>query len=460
MELRLDRSGDAAAPRHEPGTRADHVSPGRAMILTAMTNGVGVVLALATSAILARMLGPVGRGEYAVILAWGSTIVTCGHLGLNYAIPCHVASSFERSRAIAGSGLLIAIAATAAVSAGAWASLPLLLSAQTQQTIDVARRVVPALALTMAGSGAVVAVLQGMGRFAAWNAIRVSQKVGWLGLLICCAALGLNTASAYATASAASYLLVLPVAALLITRWTKPGPWIDRRTCRDLLGYALPSWVASLPLLLSRRLDQLVLGAFAAPDVLGLYAVAASVASLLGTLVAAVANVAIPHLAGIVALEERKRLATKYVRMTVLVTASSGAVLCLGTPVMIPLFFGRQFYPAIPVAFVLIIAAVADGVSRVTEDALVGLGSPRALLRAECLCCAVMAGCLAVTLRVSPLYGAAISATVGYTSAALAAVWECRALVGGGWWDYLAPRRADLAALASTAQDTLARIWA
>jgi O-antigen/teichoic acid export membrane protein len=439
---------------------AARMSPVRSIVVTTLTNCCGVVLALGTSAILARTLGPAGRGEYAAILNWVSASAAFGQLGLGYAIPCHVASSSTRTRAIATSGVLIAAVATTIVTAVVWGCLPWLLRAQSQQTVDTARQVLPALALAIAVYAALLAVLQGLGRFSTWNVMRLSQGVGWLVILICCAALGLRTASAYTRASTASYLVLLPIAAVLIARSTKFAPWTDRRSFRDLLRYALPSWVASLPLFLTRRLDQLALAAFAAPHVLGLYAVAASVTSLLGTFVAAVANVALPHLAGVAAQEERRRLAAKYVRTTVLITVLAGALLFFGLPVLIAIFFGRRFYPAIPVASILTVAAVADGVGRVAEDALIGFGSPRALLKAELLGGGVVAGCLALTLRVSPLYGAAFSAAAGYAVAALVAVWECRALVGGNWSDYLAPRRADLAALVSTAQHTLSRVFA
>src|SRR3990172_8196935 len=127
MEGRREKTRDGGIPSLEPGTLAARMSPGRSIVVTTLTNCCGVVLALATSAILARTLGPAGRGEYAAILNWASTSTAFGQLGLSYAIPCHVASSPARTRAIAASGGLIAAAATTIMTTAVWGCLPWLL---------------------------------------------------------------------------------------------------------------------------------------------------------------------------------------------------------------------------------------------------------------------------------------------------------------------------------------------
>jgi O-antigen/teichoic acid export membrane protein len=381
---------------------------------TAAANGALSLIGLLTGMLAARLLGPEGRGQLAAAQAWPLFLATLGSFGLTEAVAYFVARAPSRARAALATGLVLAIPFTlAAVVAGVWL-LPRALSRQTADVQGVAMLcllLVPLLTLSTAPSQA----LRGVGRYRAWNLLRLVTPLAWLGALLAVQGTGNASISTLALAFIGATALAAVVTHLYA--WpTLAGPVLaDRGLVRPLLAYSAPTMAATIPRWLNLRLDQLIVIALLDARALGLYVVAVAWSSAAHPLAEVVAHNAVPALAGAKDPWQRARLVYRAGAVAAIATS---VLLLAVTPALLPSIFGAEFRAAVPVALVMVLAGAVEAANAVGAECLRGVGRPRAVLFAECVGLAVTV----VTLPVLVVLG-------GIMGAACATLLSCSAIV-------------------------------
>ena len=150
---------------------------------TAAANGALAVVGLLTGMLAARLLGAEGRGQLAAAQAWPLFLATLGSFGLTEAIAYFVARSPSRARAALATGLLLAVPVHPRRGRGRRVAAPAMLRGQTtevQQVATLCLVLVPLLTLSAAPSQA----LRGVGRYRAWNVLRLVTPLAWLATLV------------------------------------------------------------------------------------------------------------------------------------------------------------------------------------------------------------------------------------------------------------------------------------
>jgi O-antigen/teichoic acid export membrane protein len=364
----------------------------------------------------ARLLGAEGRGELAAAQAWPLFLATLGSFGLTEAIAYFGARSPSRARAALATGLLLAVPfILVAVVAGAWL-LPRLLRGQTmevQQVATLCLALVPLLMLSAAPSQA----LRGVGRYRAWNVLRLVTPLAWLVTLV--AVRGTDYATVHTLALA--FIGATALAALvthLHAWWTLAGPAAPERSLvRPMLAYSAPTMAATIPHWLNLRLDQLIVIALLDARALGLYVVAVAWSSAAHPLAAVVAHNAVPALAGAKDTWLRARLVY---RAGAVAAIGTSVLLLVATPTLLPLIFGVEFRSAVPVALVMVLAGAVEAINAVGAECLRGVGRPRAVLLAEGAGLAVTAVALPVLVLLGGIIGAACASLLSYSVILLA----------------------------------------
>src|SRR5712691_7326914 len=84
-------------------------------------------LGLISGTLLARLLGPTGRGELAAVLLWPGILTVVGSVGLTDAMVYVTAREPGRQRAVFATGALIALVQSAALMIAGHFLLPLVL---------------------------------------------------------------------------------------------------------------------------------------------------------------------------------------------------------------------------------------------------------------------------------------------------------------------------------------------
>jgi O-antigen/teichoic acid export membrane protein len=391
----------------------------------------------------ARLLGPHGRGELAAIQTWPGFIGSLAMLGTHDAVAYYSARSPSEAGSYLGSAMLIALASSFPFMLVGYALMPLLLHAQSSNTVWAGRwylLVAPVYALV----GLPRYPFQGRADFVPWNAMRIAPNVLWIAVLLMAWARALATPTFLAGANlVALALLVLPFALFTLRRI--PGPFRpDPRKFPSLLTYGLPCMATMVPQTLNIRLDQMLMAALLPPRDLGLYVVAVAWSGAVAPLLGALSAVTMPAVASAESHHQGTRRFAVGVRaattLALLLALAIGAI----TPIAIVMLFGGAFTSAVPVALVLVPAAAVLGLNGVLQEGLRGLGRPYAVLRAEVAGLAVTALGLAATLRTMGIMGAALASLLGYSTVSVALLFSARRYAGTSATTLLLPRGEEL----------------
>jgi len=425
-------------------TDSSRVDYGRSIAGTTATNILNMVLGLVCASVLARTLGPEGRGAYAAILALPMALAVVAGFGFTNSILLEAARRPEEL----GSAFITAQLATLLlfIPAGVagWIAMPSLLKSQESSTIEAARWFLILSVPAMGAFNLSAAALQGARAFRAWNCLRIGQMVLWPVLLVGSVALGHRNARLYSLLMAASYWLMIPAMLVSLVK-RSPLPWrIAPHVARRMLPYGMSAWTALLPMQLNRRVDQMAMAAAVSPAILGLYAAGVTISSIVVMMVGPVANVVAPLVAA-AGNDEQPRIFGRFGRVSVIAGVAFGVGASAAAPFAILILFGRSFAPAILPTVVLILAGSVEGVARVLGDALMALGRPSRVLRAELVGLVVMGPGLWLSLPRYALVGTALTCLASRTATLIVTAEQISRVLAMRRRDFLLPSFSDMA---------------
>jgi O-antigen/teichoic acid export membrane protein len=392
-----------------------HSQFGANAALTAATNLVLGALGIVSGVIVARLLGPHGRGELAAIQIYPTLIGYLSMLGTDQALVYFSAREPDRAGHYVASAAVISLASLLPFVLVAYMAMPLLLSTQSSQIVAAARGYLLIVPLIVILSLALYA-LRGGGQFAPWNALRVMAALAWMSVLVIAWGLGSRDPRWVARANLeALALLLIPIA--LVVRGRVPGKFVpDAQQFRPMLSYGLPCIASSFPMVLNLRLDQMLMAALLAPSMLGLYVAAVAWSGAINPLMNAIGTVLFPRVAGHGESADRLRSFARGSRLAALLALVTTPVLFMLTPWGLIMLFGRKFQSAIPSGLMLVPAGAIAALNTVIEEGLRGLGKPVAILHAELAGLVTTVVCLYLLLRPMGIMGASIASLLGYST--------------------------------------------
>jgi O-antigen/teichoic acid export membrane protein len=402
------RRGGSAPLRIETGRR-------RPATLSLATSAAIQGCNALTGVLLARSLGPVGRGELASILLWPSILAAIGSLGVTEAVTYETATGSSPVRAVAGSGLALAAVQSLTLIVIGAVIAPVVHGGRETETVHATYlflAFIPLNLLTLYAIG----ILNGLQQFLAYQALRfmvIALMTGGIVLLAINRALTVRAAViAYLVANAAT-----AAAALLVLRRQGALSLAYRlETVRRLLGFGLRSHTTNVALQLNERLDQLVISVFLAPAKLGLYVIAVTLTAATSLIGTATGMAVLPVVAALKDPAERIATATRYIGWVLLGAACITVPMVVFTPLLIRVLFGEAFLGAAPVARVLLVAAIFLSTNRVIDAVLKAIGRPLDAGMAECLSLGVTVAGLALLLPRLELLGAGVTSLLAYCS--------------------------------------------
>lgn len=375
-----------------------------------------------TGVLLARSLGPSGRGELAAILLWPGLFVTVGSLGVGDAIVYHVARRNAPVQTVVGTATVFWAIQSAVVVAVGVGIVPIALGHYGPRATDFGLLYLAYTPIFLAIAYA-MSVLQGLQRFGSFQALRVGLIVVTAAGLVSLALLARLDVGAAVVVYLGAYA-VLGIAALILLRRVCSGRLaFDRKLARAVFGFAVRSHTSNISSLFNERLDQLVISVFLAPAQLGLYVVAVTLTSLTSFVGRSVSMIALPVVAAEQPGVRRDAAVRRYVRLTILVAALLTVPLLVFTPSLIALFFGRAFLPAAGVTRVLLVAVVALATSRLIQALLKAAGRPLDAGISEFVALGATVASLAMFLPWLGILGAGIASLLAYC---VSAAWSAR----------------------------------
>lgn len=403
-----------------------------------LRSGAGGVLlplsAIVTGPLIARALGPEGRGLMAALLAPVSLANLMFTFGLPESLNYHLARGRLSIRGAVRASVLGGALAGLTAAAVVFVAAPALLHDYPDAVTQV-RLLGLTLPITIAFA-AYRGAWQGRRRVDRINRERVLGVLSRLLILVLLVALGDLTPE---NAAWVSVLCGILGSLVLLRGLDAAQPRGNEVRLRSVYTYAAAASVGTLGGFLVLRLDQTLLTPLAGARELGFYAVAVSLAELPLSFVTGIRDT----VATVAADTDDPAFAGRTSRLTVAALLPVSALGCLVAPVAIPLLFGQAFTPAVLMTQILFAGCVASGAAAVLGAGLMAAGRPG--LRSLCQGLGALATVplLLVLVPVLGGRGAALATALTYVLlAGLMAVLLARS-TAVGVRECLVPRRSD-----------------
>ena len=382
------------------------------LVSTSLTDAMLVALATISGILVTRLLGPHGRGEYAIVTIWPALIAAIGNLGLREAFTYEMAKGITNPALLSGHAILIGLALSLLGMIFGAALIPILTHRYTfELTLASITFLLFIPTNILAGYG--LGLLQGNQIIHEFNLVRLSVNIVYLGgvLLLW----GMNKITVWnvmitlLTASTITSVLTM----ILVLKRFRLRLLLDKNLVKRLVSYGIRNHIGSLSFLFNQRMDQMLMTLLISPINLGLYAAAVNVSGMARLLSGAIGTLVFPRVAA-ADVSVKRELVILYSKINVTLTVMSGVVLILINPWLIPTIYGSAYRSSIMTAQILTAAAVIVGVGVCWSGSLRGLGHPGIPAKAELVALLFTIVGLLVTLRPYGILGAALTSMAAY----------------------------------------------
>jgi O-antigen/teichoic acid export membrane protein len=392
--------------------------------------------------LVARALGPEGRGTIAFITVASKLIAWAARLGVSEATVVFAARRPEdRPRLLAN--LLVFSTAVGTAAAALASAVLIAVPALRPPGIGSAELAILAAAIvaaTVSDSGYQFAL--GCGRFGLHAS--VTSTTSWL--------YAAGVAALWLDGNLSTVEAALAWVAIHVVRagwlWSAGVAAVGAARPRlallvESMRFGLRAWVGTVADGLNFRVDQLLVALLATETSLGLYAVAVNASEVLLYLPTAAATALLPVAASAGASARHARTLDTF-RSALFATTASVMLAALAGPLLIPAVFGHAFDGAV-VPFLLLLPGVLGAVAlAVFTSGLVAASLPG---RSSFAPFASLATGLALDLVLIPAFGAsgaAAAASASFLAGGATAILVYRAAAPFAWADAFVPRRRDL----------------
>ncbi|MBM4268629.1 MAG: hypothetical protein FJ144_18790 [Deltaproteobacteria bacterium] len=383
---------------------------------TLVVNAVNLAFGLGSAVLLSRVLGLTGRGELDAAMLWPVLLAFFGNTGVIRATLYFAAGAAARPGAVLGNALALAALQSAVLLVVGFVALPWTLQSQSSEVIELARLYLAVIPLSLCSQNA-LSTIQARLHLRAFNVLRTVTPAGYFagcallslsGTLDVRAAIWMQLAlNALSVVSTLAYVRFAGIASRLE---------LDRPLAGSMLSYGFRVQAGEVSSGLNLRLDQAVMAAWLPPAQLGVYVAAVAAASPAQILATAVRMVTVPLIARAPA-SDQARLVEAAVRRYAVASLAFALLLALALPALVPLVFGSEFSPAVPVAEVLLLGTVLMGAKDVLAGGAQAVGRPWLASRCELVALVVTAAGLAALLPLFGVMGAAIASVLAYGTA-------------------------------------------
>ncbi len=379
----------------------------RAVTQSVASKAVILGLQAGTGILTARELRPWGRGELAAMILWPLLVASITTLGVPSALIYFLRhKAVQRDRLIVN-GFLMAIVLGVAATLLTLAILPLCLQQYSPSVLRAAEwflLTVPICSITLAGR----AVLEASHDFGGSNAIQTLTPFATLiGLLLF---LGFHHFNPY-TAAIAYIAASLPTFWLMANRVRRVRTGkarVQLAVMKQILGYGVRSYGIDVLGTLALYVDQVLVIGLLSPGAMGAYVVVLSLSRMLNLFQNSVVMVLFPKAAGRPA-QQVVEMTGDCVRISGLVTAICGVVVCLTGPSLLRILYGSEYVAAAGALRILVVEVVLSGATYVLAQAFMALDRPGVVTILQALGLSLSVPLMIVLIPRFGIYGAAIS---------------------------------------------------
>ncbi len=381
-----------------------------------------VPLAIATTILVARYLGPADRGAYAFLMLPHTFYFPLSTLGFGASILYLISSGRYGADGVAVTCLAVGAAfglANAAILGALW-HFDLL--GDTARSVPQNLMIAILLLLPMQGALMMAQrVLLGASRYALSNYLLAGTSAlsaVLLLALVVAADLGLFGAVA---ALVITNIIIGIVTCYLVCREFRPCVRLDGGFVASGLHYGSRAWIGEATTRLNLRLDQAILS-FAPASALGMYSVAVAMSEFLWHIPDSLGYVLFNRIAAEKRPELRAALVQRVHRTIIVLMALLALLLAAVSPWLVPFLFGEAYEGTVEPLVLLLPGTVALVTTKILTKFFGGSGMPGRSSAITAIGTVVGVALFAALIPAVGIRGAAIATSMGYIATAVASV--------------------------------------
>jgi len=352
---------DTAPKKRHIGAKAFVGTFGTSVFIQACTVVQGILIA--------RLLGPVGRGEYAAVILWPAMFAGIGIFGSNIAI-ARASAKLDDHGEVLRTGIVLALITSALSSLVCFMALPWLMPQAESYLINLARLFVLFIPLNHLALN-LIAVDQGSGNFKNFNFTRAILNPLYVGMLLCLWLFGIRDLYWFVVALLVGNLAVVVIRLFLaIRRYPIAG---KLHSLASLIKQSIHFGLAGIAQPVYMQADKALMLWLLGVKNLGLYMVALSASAVIGSITNSAGMVSFTMAAQSDKGDGFERIAKTF-RISVLLWLFFGGILAVVMPFVLPFVYGKDFASAVNPARLLIIGSAFAGLANMLEQSVRGQG--------------------------------------------------------------------------------------
>lgn len=316
--------------------------------------------------VLARFLGPEGRGEFAAIILWPSFFAGIFSFGLYTGIGT-IAAKVKNLEILFPSVIISSLVTGFIGSLITFVCIPFLLGENGEELVDITRIFAIFIILNHTARN-LLAVEHGAGNFKKFNILRSIVNPIYLALLLILVLFNKASIETFILALLIANVIVVVCIISMIKNLSFEKP---AYSLKKVFIKSFSFGVADIAIPVYQYLDKAILLWMLGTISLGYYTVALTASGVISVLAQSIATISFTQIAS------NKNSVDKIVkvfRLTFVGYLLLGFLLALVLPYLIPMIYGKDFSHAIYPAIILILASFFQGQGYILEQSLRGAG--------------------------------------------------------------------------------------
>jgi O-antigen/teichoic acid export membrane protein len=335
-------------------------------------------MGLITSVIVARTLGPEGRGLYAVAVTIGTIGVQFGNLGLHASNTYCAAKDRGLLPALVGNTFMISFGLGGLIAVAAW-----VVSFQWPYLAPI-HEILLGLSLIYIPLGLGYMLLQnlflGIQRIRVYNSVELLNRflaVILIGLIIIWGDVTVESVfGASLIALAVSLIMMIWLMQGLLPSFPVPSLCVFKETIRYGIKVYLTDFFSFLALRMNLLIVQYMLGA----EMVGYYSIAITLADMIYMLPMVVGTLLFPTLSSLTKDEEKWQVTIKVTYSAVLLMAGICVGLAIVARPLILILYGKAFIPAVLLFHLSLISAFFLSIQGILVKYMASCGYPSTIM--------------------------------------------------------------------------------
>lgn len=337
---------------------------GQNVAITLVARVLQFILSFTTGVIIARAIGPSGKGIYSLVVLTYSLAVLLAGVGIPTANTCFVGQKKDKIPNLVSNSVIVVIGAAFSLAVVfAIFSLWHIFDQVTLKYIALAFVLAPFGLLTELFSG----IIWGQNRIREFNLVTVARPLSILILIVLFfITFGLNLKGVLASWGI-SQIIVVILATWILLRRTSLSLSPDLRLMKESLGFGSQIWLMNIIGTLNFRFDIFLVAYFLSPKEVGYYSVAVVISGLLFYIPTAIAVALLPRLTS-ANPKEASRIASKGCRTALFSSVILSLFLLATARFLIPAVYGKAFLPSVMPLLLLLPGVAVYGMAHITTS--------------------------------------------------------------------------------------------